>query len=327
MDELLLEAREKYVARDYAAVVDLLKDRPRTELLAVPEEAFMLADAARRVGGADDLLELVNETIKAARDQNQTQVLCDALNLQGAMLLDRGHTQAAERSWFDLVIVATQADQSQYVARASNNLGIAATLQMRLEPAIAGFQRAITAYLRLGYARGLAQAHHNLAIVYRELDHEQKAHDHFNRAVTFAKASDSVDDIARAEEELALLVLYSGGNTQSAGEYARAALDKFAELKQPAGTGGTLRALGVIALAENRLDEAQEALDTALRIARQRTLRLLEAETLLAMAVLERKRASINSKERLLQQQAEKIFTEIGAAPWGAQVRKRMDAL
>lgn len=325
MNAMLQEARGKYVSRDYAAVVELLKDKPREELLDVPEEAFMLADAAHRVGGADNLLELINDTVKAARDQNLPQVLCDALNLQGAMLLDRGHTQAAERAWFDLVIVATQADNSQYVARASNNLGIAATLQMRLEQAIAGFQRAITAYLRIGYTRGLAQAHHNLAIVYRELDHDQKAHDHFHRAITFAKSADCVDDVARAEEELALLVLYSAGSTQEATEYARAALDKFSELRQPAGTGSTLRVLGVIALAKGNFDEAQESLDAALRIARQRTLRVLEAETLLALAALERKRGS--GKDKFVQHQAEKIFNEIGALPWGVQVRRRMEEL
>ena len=323
---MLDAAREHYQQRNYDAVVESLRDVPRDLLLQVPQQGYLLADAARRVGGIPDTLGLISDVVRAARDHNDTDVLCCALNLQGVMLLEAGQSQAAERAWCDLVIVATSVDNSQYVARASNNLGIAATVDMRLETAIASFQRAISAYLRLGYAKGCAQSHQNLGIVFRELDHPQDAHTHFQLAITFAQSADCIDDIARAEQEMALLMVYSREDLERAAELASQALDRFAELKQPAGTAEALRVNGVVALARGMRDEAAAALNSALQIARDLNLRLLEAETLLALAAI----ARLNNdapNSYTLQHQAYSIFDEIGASAWGEQVHRRMTAV
>lgn len=322
----LESVRGAYEARNYQAVVQALAPLSREVLLQSLEQAFMLADAARRVGGYDDFPNLLSDVVEAARAQDNATVLCRALNLHGVVLLERGQAAAAERAWCDLVIVASAADDPHFVARASNNLGVAAILNMRLETAIANFQRAISSYLRLGYARGCAQAHQNLGIIYRELDHVQEAHKHFANAITFARTVDCIDDIARAEQETALLMVYAGEDLQLAEQYAMHALDRFSQLKQPAGTAEALRVVGVVALARGRLDEAQQALADALRIAQDLQLRILEAETMLALAHLARLQ---NDAPRCytLQQQAETIFSEAGAQSWGGQVARRMDVL
>jgi tetratricopeptide (TPR) repeat protein len=286
----------------------------------------MLADAARRVGGYSDILGLVQEVAVAAQARGDADVLCSALNLQGVILLEQGQAAAAERAWCDLVIVATAADDPQFVARASNNLGVAATIDMRLSTAIGNFQRAIASYLRLGYARGCAQAHQNLGIVYRELNHMQEAHKHFRNAITFAQTADCLDDVARAEQETALLMVYAREDLDVAQQLAQKALDKFAQLEQPGGTAEALRVIGVIALARGRLDEAEQALANALRVAQDLRLRLLEAEVLTAQS---RVAKLLNDPPRSysLQQLAGNIFTEISAESWGEQVRRRMDEL
>ena len=323
---LLEAAREHLEHRNYAEVVELLADLPREELLQIPEQGYLLADAARRVGGMEDLLGLITAVAEAARQKNETDLLCRALNLQGVMLMERGQSQAAERAWCDLVIVASAADNPQYVARASNNLGIAATLNMRLETAIASFQRAIAAYLRLGYARGCAQSHQNLGIVFRELNHLQEAHAHFQLAITFAGSVDCPDDIARAQQETALLMVYGGEDLQRAEDLAVQALDTFSQLRQPAGTAEALRVVGVVALAHGRTDEAEESLKNALMMARDLKLKLLEAEALLGLAVVARRKHDAPSSYTL-HHQAHQIFDEIGAAAWGEQVQRRMVAL
>lgn len=322
----LESVRGAYDARNYQAVVQALAPQPREVLLQSPEQAYMLADAARRVGGYDDFPGLLSDVVEAARAQDNAGVLCRALNLHGVVLLERGQAAAAERAWCDLVIVASAADDPHFVARASNNLGVAAILNMRLETAIANFQRAISSYLRLGYARGCAQAHQNLGIIYREMDHVQEAHKHFESAITFARTADCIDDIARAEQEAALLMVYAGEDLELAEQHAMQALDRFSQLKQPAGTAEALRVVGVVALARRRLDEAQQALADALRIAQDLQLRILEAETMLGLAHLARLQ---NDAPRCytLQQQAEKIFGEAGAQSWGEQVARRMDAI
>lgn len=324
--EVLETAREHFESRNYEGVVRTLSALPRDELLQVPEQGYILADSARRVGGVPDILGLMSAVVEVARDQNDVDVLCRALNLHGVMLLECGQAQAAERAWCELVIVATAADLPQYVARASNNLGIAATVNMRLETAISSFQRAISAYLRLGIARGCAQSHQNLGIVFRELDHLQEAHAHFQQAITFAQMADCLDDIARAEQETALLMIYGHEDLARAAELAAGALDKFSQLRQPAGTAEAMRVVGVVALARGRTDEAETSLKSALEMARELQLRLLEAETLLGLAVVARRHhdppASYN-----LHHQAHVIFEDIGASPWGEQVQRRMIAL
>ena len=323
---LLASARASYEARDYQNVVALLGKLSHAELVATPDAGFMLIDAARRIGSRVDVEPPIEEVVNAARQQGNLPVLCDALNLQGVLLLERGHAQAAERAWCDLVIVATAADSAQYVARASNNLGVSALFTMRMETAIASFQRAIAAYLRLGYARGLAQSHQNLAIVYREMDHAQDAHAHFELAMTFARTADCTDDVARAEQELALLMLYNGEDMQGAADMVRNALDRFSELRQPAGTAEAMRVLGVIEMARGHREEAEISLSSALSIARDLTLKLLEAETLLALARLARLNQDAPTGYTL-HQQATAIFQEMGAEPWGVQVNRRMEAV
>lgn len=327
---LTLNAREAlralYDSRNYTEVVRTLSDLPRATLLEVPEHGYMLADAARRVGGVPDLLALITDVVEVARRQDDKKTLCCALNLQGVLLLEQGLAQAAERAWCDLVIVATAADDSQFVARASNNLGVAAILNMRLEVAITNFQRAISAYLRLGYARGCAQAHQNLGIVFRELDHVQDAHAHFENAITFAQTADCPDDVARAEQESALLMVYADEDLTDAESAAHRALDAFAQLKQPAGTAEAFRVVGVVALARGQREEARLSFDSALKIARELKLRLLEAETMLGLARLARL-ANDAPTSYNLQLLATEIFRDIGAEPWGDRVRLRMESL
>lgn len=317
-----MDAREQYDARNYGVVVKLLSQLPREKLIAEPEQGFMLADAARRVGGFDDLIDLTVEVIESARRQGADDVLCDALNLHGVLLLEAGYALAAERAWCDLVIVASRADNSEFVARASNNLGVAAILSMRLEDAISAFNRSVSAYLRLSYARGLAQSHQNLGIVFREMDHEKDSLANFERAMTWAYAADCMDDVARAEQELALLLLYSGKDVVSAATTAQQALDRFTELEQPGGRAEALRVIGVIEIARGNAEAAKVVLNEAMEVAQSCGLRLLEGEILLAQAVLQD-----TGQRQIILTQAERIFSDIGAKAWGMQVRRRMEEL
>ncbi|HEX6558159.1 MAG TPA: hypothetical protein VF021_01825 [Longimicrobiales bacterium] len=319
-------ARQHYDARDYGSVVQLLRDLPRAGFTELPELGFIMADSARRVGGVDDVLELAIDVVAAARAAGDSRVLCDALNLQGVLLLEHGHPQAAERAWCELVVVASETDDPQYVARASNNLGISAILDMRLPDAINCLQRACAAYIRLGYARGLAQTNLNLGIVFREMDHEEESYAHFQRALTWAYAADGMDDVARIEQELALLQVYLTKDLATAAENAQMALQRFTSLGEPAGTADALKVIGVVAIANHDADEAQAALDAAIGLAREMKLLALEGETLFALAAVARLRHAYPDGYKL-EQQAQAIFREMGAEGWAEQVRKRMMSL
>lgn len=322
---MLPEAHARYQACDYAGVVELLGRLPRESLLAEPAEAVLLAHSARRVGGVDDLLEFVDETVEAARARDPA-ILCDALNLRGGILFERGRVQAAERTWCDLVDVATTADEPQFVARASNNLGVAAILSMRLESAIGSFHRAVSAYLRLSHARGLAQSHTNLGIIYREMDHEQETYANFQRALTWAHAAEADEELARIEGELALYHLYLCKDVNAAQSTAQQALDRYTSLGQPIGVAHVTRVLGLIAIARGQFDAAEELLDRALATAVQYNIKLLQGETLLALAANAQWRGALPRKFNC-EEQAREIFAGLSAEPWGAQVAMRMQQL
>ncbi|HUP90097.1 MAG TPA: tetratricopeptide repeat protein [Longimicrobiales bacterium] len=321
----LSEAADAYEARDYQRVVQLLQHVPRSYLLATARYGFMLADSARRVGGIPDVLDLNTAVVEASRGLN-SETFCDALNLQGVLLLESGDAEAARRTWFDLVDAATLADNPTHVARASNNLGVAAILALQLDEAITAFQRSVSAYLRSTYSRGLAQSHHNLGIVFRELDHTDEAHSHFQQAITFGYSADCVDDVARAEAEMALLYIYVEKNQQAAMAVARSALMRYTELGQPAGIANAMRVIGICSLSAGDIDGAEQSLHAALAMGSYRNLPLLEAETLLALAAHARRKArALHALQ--LEQQAKDIFASIYATPWGEQVGKRMAAL
>lgn len=314
---------DRYHARDYRAVVQLLGDVPRERLLETPEHAFMLADSARRVGGISDVADLSARVVGIARAAGPSRLLCDALNLHGVVLLERGQARTAERAWFELVAVATETDNAEYVARASNNLGVAAILSMRLDEAIASFQRSVGAYRRLGYSRGLAQSHQNLGIVFREKEMHDESHAHFQRAITWAYAADSLDDVARSELETALLLLYSPEkDVIGARHSAQQALDRFAELVLPGDVAEALRVMGVVSIAEGKLQDAVQTLNASLEGAKIHKRRLLEAETLTALAAI-----LPASKRYPLEKRADEIFSAMDAQPWGEQLRMRMAKL
>jgi tetratricopeptide (TPR) repeat protein len=322
MLEMIADVTEHYKARNYAAVVQILGDAPRGMLLANPDQGFMLADAGRRVGGVTNVVALIADVVAVARAQRARPVLCNALNLQGVLLLEAGHALAAERAWCELVDVATEADNPEFVARASNNLGVAAILSMRLDDAIVSFNRSVAAYVRLNYSRGLAQSHQNLGIVYREMDQHKESLASFERALTWAYTADCMDDVARAEQELSLLLLYGGKDIGTAASTAYQALGRFTDLGQPAGRAEALRVIGLVEFVQGNIETAERALNESLEGARSCGQRLLEAEVLLALASLP------PAPQRSYQiGGAEAIFEEMGATAWGAQVRKRMEAL
>jgi tetratricopeptide (TPR) repeat protein len=319
------EATDAYAAREYSRVVELLRPIPRAALLEKPLFGFILADSARRVGGVNDMLELAASTVEASRERD-IDTHCDALNLYGVLLLESGQPTAARGAWFDLVDAATRADKATHVARASNNLGVAAILAMQLEDAITAFRRAVGAYMRIGYSRGLAQSHQNLGIVLRELGLVEESRSHFERARTFGYTGDCLDDVARADMEMALLYVYVERDLTTATELAHSALHRFRDLAEPAGIANAMRVAGIVALANDDLERADESLRAAVATASQRKMRLLEAETLMAISALERKR-SRDVQAQQAEAQARRIFEEIYAGPWGEQVSKRMASL
>ncbi|HUE76889.1 MAG TPA: tetratricopeptide repeat protein, partial [Longimicrobiales bacterium] len=190
--------------------------------------------------------------------------------------------------------------------------------------AIAAYGRASTACQRLGDRRGLAQAHQNLAINFRETGLPREAHAHFREAMAHARATDSQDILAGAAVERAVLLLMTG-DPAMARATARRALKRFEAIGDAAGRGDSLRVLGHVELATGHLDEARSHLEDALDLARSASDALLEAETLATLAAVYRRTGETDLADQTTQA-AEAIFHRLGATAWGARLHERLAA-
>ncbi|NIP82958.1 MAG: tetratricopeptide repeat protein, partial [Gemmatimonadetes bacterium] len=204
------------------------------------------------------------------------------------------------------------------------NLGVLHTLQGRPEDAIAAFGRARAACQRLGDRRGLAQAHQNLAINYRESGHAPEADTHFRLAADHARAGNSPDVLGRVEEERAVLFLLTG-DPDMAEATARRALERLEAIGDAVGRAESLRVLGLVALQTGRLEEAAARLEDALVQARATKAALLEAETLTCLAALRRARGD-DAAAREADGSADRLFRRLGAEAWGERLRDRVRA-
>ncbi len=321
---LLEQARALVAGRDYPGLVTLLGPVPREQLLAEPELGFLLAEAWRRAGERARALELARALEPVCRRRGNDRLYRERSNLEGILLFESGDLGGAEAEWRRLLDAASRAGDEEFVARANQNLGILYTLAARWEEALASYERAIVAYQRLGYLRGLAQAHNNLAISYREMGFPDEADQAFRQAQDFARSDGSQDELGRIEQEWALLTAIRG-DAAVARVTAERSLRRFRELGEPAGAGDALRVLGIVALWDARLEQARTRLEEALRLARELHLRLLEAETVEALAALALAAGDQGAAE-VLRVEGERIFAELGATQWGMQIRRQLAA-
>ncbi len=320
---LLERARALQAERDFPALAALLAPIERETLRAEPELGLLLAEAWRRGGERDAALALVRELEPLCRWRGNDRLYRGRANLEGILLFERGDVAGAEAQWCHLVDAAAEGGDDEFSARANQNLGIIYTLTDRREQALASQERAIIAYQRLGHLRGLAQAHNNLAISYREIGFWPEADQAFRQARGYARADGSEDELGRIELESSLLAAMRGDGELGA-VTAERALGRFRRLREPAGVAEALRVLGVVALWGGRPDEAASRLGEALEAARRLHLRLLEAETLEALAALAAQRDGEAEAARL-RAQAEALFAELGAVQWGVRIRAQLN--
>jgi tetratricopeptide (TPR) repeat protein len=91
-----------------------------------------------------------------------------ALNVSGAIALERGGIDEATYFFTRAQEQASEDNDMATVGRCANNLGIIANLQGDYPRAVGAYSRAVVAYQSAGNDRGMVESQHNLAISYRE---------------------------------------------------------------------------------------------------------------------------------------------------------------
>jgi tetratricopeptide (TPR) repeat protein len=323
--DLLSRARALESGGSYADVVRLLEGVARDALLAEPELGYRLAYAWRRTGASEDALRLCTDLELPVRRGAADWLIRRRLNLEAMLRFDRGDVADAGGLWQSVVEHASAAGDQALLSAAHNNLGIVHTLQDHMEEAVAAYSRALLAARQSGDRRGAAQAHQNLAIIFREKRMPLEADAHFRQAAQGAIAAASEDVRGRVEEERALLLL-DLNDVRLAEATAGRALRILADISDVSGEGEAHRVLGIISLRRRDDVKAREHLLRALDLAGRVHNALLEAETLEAMAVLATRQAGTDAAHAYHEQAAER-FARMHAEPWGRRIRARTSEL
>ena len=312
-DGLLQDARARYDARDFAGTAELIERADASRRIAEPEIGFLLAASWRQLGRTHDALALAGELTDPILRRGTPRLELRRINLEAMLLFEAGSVGAAEALWLHLHGRASVEGDAEYVAHASNNLGVVYTLQMRMDEALASYERAMLAYWRLGERLGLAQSHQNLGMAHRESGRPEEADEHFESARYHATAAADHRLLGRIESERALL-LARRGDHRVAEATARRARSRLQLVGDLAGTGEAWRTTGLIAIAAGRHGEAIDPLGQAVDISRQTGHALLEAEALLGLAVARAGTATTESEAA--RTAAYEIFERIGAMQW-----------
>src|SRR6266550_894224 len=136
--------------------------------LAPLHVAQELADAGRYGELLTYLSARSQEELEQAPMLGDRTLEVRALNVSGAVALERGGIDEASYFFTRAQEQAMQDNDMATVGRCANNLGIIANMQGDYARAVGAYTRAIAAYEQAGFHRGIAESRHNLGITYRE---------------------------------------------------------------------------------------------------------------------------------------------------------------
>jgi tetratricopeptide (TPR) repeat protein len=167
-------------AGHYTELLTYLGGRPQDELEQSPMLTLLCGIAHSRLGQLDLGRRWAMVAHLRARVLGDRTLEVRALNVCGAIALERGGISEATYFFTRAQEEAMQDNDMATVGRCANNLGIIATMQGDYGRAVGAYTRAIAAYQQAGHDRGIVESQHNLGITYREqgqLDRAMQAAD------------------------------------------------------------------------------------------------------------------------------------------------------
>jgi tetratricopeptide (TPR) repeat protein len=271
--------------RDVRAVLAPIGERGGAELVEDGEGALLYAEALLYTGEQREALRWLREAEPRLRAAGAGSVYRRAVNMIGAAHLAIGELEDAAAAFSAALELATQAEDSLLLARATNNLGAIANLRGDHEGALSHYRIALPAFQRLGQRRGLASTYHNMAITLRDTGALDDADENERWAIEHATAGGiprlaAMGRIGRAE--LAL----RRGDAPFAEIAGRLAAEEFTRLEDPQNEGDARRLVGAACAAQGEYSSALDSFGRALEVARAHGHALNEAETLRDRALM-----------------------------------------
>src|SRR3989442_4555036 len=220
--EPLHEAQELADAGRYADLLGYLGGRSQQELEQSPMLALLCGIGHTRLGRLRVGQGWATVALQRARALGDRTLEVRALNVCGVIALERGGIDEATYFLSRAQEEAMHDNDMAAVGRCANNLGAIAHLQGDYPRAVGAHIRAIAACQKAHYGRGIAEAHHNLAIAYREQGQLDAAMEAADAAVREAERLDDRQLKAQALAGRAEILIVRGGPQPAIPEAGRA---------------------------------------------------------------------------------------------------------
>jgi len=295
----------------YAELLNYLESRPQVEIEQSPILALLCGIGHSRLGRHDVGQTWATFALSWAREQGDRTLEVRALNVCGAIALERGGMKEATQFFTRAQDEAMQDDDMATVGRCANNLGIIANMQGEYGRAVGAYTRAIGAYQKACYDRGIAESQHNLGIAYRELgrlDHAIQAAD------AAVREAGRLGDRQLKAQALAgrAEILVARGDPKLAIREAERALAEHRELGDPVRETEDLRILATALGGAGRTEDAEDMLRGVIERAREHERPLLVAMAQRDLAHLLAREGEVAAAKKLAKT-ARATFKQLGA--------------
>jgi tetratricopeptide (TPR) repeat protein len=264
-------AQELADAGRYTELLTYLDGRSPNELEQSPMLALLNSIGHSRLGRLDLGQQWALVALSRARVLGDRRLELRALNVCGAIALERGGIDQATLFFTRAQEEAMQDNDMATLGRCANNLGIIANMQGDYPRAVGAYTRAIAAYQAARHDRGIAESQHNLGITYREQGHLDLAMQAADAAVREAGRLGDQRLTAQALSGRAEIRVMRGESGLAVLEAERA-LVVHRELKDAIRETEDLRilalALGVAGKPQDAEDTLREVIDRATEHAR-----------------------------------------------------------
>src|SRR5919198_1682793 len=295
----------------YAELLTYLEQRTKDELEESALLTLLCGIAHSRLGRLEVGQQWAMVAQLRARALKDRMMEVRALNVCGAIALERGGIDEATYFFTRAQGEATDDNDLATVGRCANNLGVIASLQGDHKRAVVAYTRAIASYEQAHFARGVAESRHNLGIACRAQGRLDRAHDIAQLAIQDAQALGDQQLTAQAVAGLAEILVARGDGERALVEVDRA-LATHRELKDPVREAEDLRIRAGALAALGRREEAETVLRDVIQRATEhgRPLLLAMAERDLALLLI---RAGDVNEGKAAAQRARSTFQRLNA--------------
>src|SRR6266516_140901 len=236
-----LHVAQQYAdAGRYAELLTYLEQRSKDEREEPAILTLLLGIAHSRLGRLEVGQQWAMVAQLRARSLKDRMMEVRALNVCGAIALERGGIDEATYFFTRAQEEATDDNDMATVGQCANNLGVIANMQGDYKRAVVAYTRAIDAYEQAHFASGVAESRHNLGMVCR-------AQGRLDRALEIAQIA--IDEAQRLGDQQLTAQAISGlaeiHVTRGERDLAMAAIDRaiatHRELKDPVREAEDLR--------------------------------------------------------------------------------------